>query len=83
MGIFRIDVTALQACVSNARSVPLNDTSGKPLIIYSSDLPQNAKIGDTRTSFSVKNCFSDPAQSFAIIGKKKGDTIAAVVAEMG
>jgi len=33
MGIFRIDIAALLACVSNARSIPLNDASGKKLMI--------------------------------------------------
>ena len=83
MGIFRVDAAALQACITNSQTVPLKDASGRPLIIHSSDVPQNAKIGDTRTTFSVKSCFVDPTQTFAIIGRKRGDTIEAVVAEMG
>jgi hypothetical protein len=61
MGIFRIDAATLQASIQNSQMVPLKDASGRPLVIYSSDVPQNTKIGDTRTTFSVKSCFANAA----------------------
>ena len=83
MGIFRIDIQALVSCLWDTKPVALRDVSGQPLYIHSSDLPQHPKIGDTRTTFSVQDCFSDKNQVFAILGKKRGDTIVAEMANKG
>ena len=75
MGIFRIDVDSLQSSISNVLEEPLKDSNGQNIEITSYDKNYPPKIGDTRTSFSVKSCFSDSKTHFAIIGKKQGDLI--------
>lgn len=59
MGIFSIDIISLNTSMTSTETLALKDASGNTVIINSSEVPSSPKIGDTRTSFSVKRCYSD------------------------